>query len=68
MLKAKVEFKDIESDFLQINDDITINHVMHPHPNGATSYRIYNNKFSVVYTTDCEHANNKLNKNTLLKK
>ena len=65
MLNAKVEFIDIESDTIKIGDDININHTTHPHPNGATSYKISNNDFSIVYTTDCEHTNNILNKNVL---
>ena len=65
MLSAKVEFIDIESESIRFGDDITVNHTMHPHPNGATSFKISKNNFSVVYTTDCEHTNNKLNKNVL---
>ena len=35
----------------------------HPHPNGATSYKLTINDYSILYSTDCEHLNNKLNSN-----
>ena len=63
MLNAKINFINLKKDLIQITDNINIEHTNHPHPNGATSYKITIDDFSILYTTDCEHTNNHLNKN-----
>ena len=65
MLNAKIEFINLKSEFIEVGDSITIDHTRHAHPNGATSFKISKDNFSIVYTTDCEHTNNNLNKNVL---
>ncbi len=65
MLNAKVEFINIDSESIVVGNDIKVSHISHPHPNGASSFKITKNNFSIVYTTDCEHTNNILNKNVL---
>ena len=47
-----------------INNSI-INFNDHSHPNGATSYKVTIDNFSILYSTDSEHPNNKLNENVL---
>ena len=65
MMDATVNFIDLSNNFIQITDNIKIEYINHPHPNGATSYKLFIDNFSILYTTDCEHANNKLNKNVV---
>ena len=63
MLNAKINFINLPGSHIQITNDIKIEYTNHPHPNGATSYKITFNKFSILYTTDCEHSNNHVNEN-----
>jgi len=65
MLNAKINFINLETNSLQISNEIKIEHTNHPHPNGATSYKIIIDDFSILYTTDCEHSGNHLNKNVV---
>jgi len=65
MLKAKINFINLDENHLKINDRLVVEHTQHSHPNGATSYKISKNNFSILYTTDCEHTNNILNKNVI---
>ena len=65
MLLAEVNFIDLNDDILNINEKISIEHTEHPHPNGATSFKININDFSILYTTDCEHDNDVLNENVV---
>ena len=64
MLKAKINFIELENRELEINN-IKISCSEHDHPNGATSYKVNINNFKIVYTTDCEHSNSILNKNVI---
>ena len=65
MLKSKINFIELKDDFLNINDDVSVEYMNHPHPNGATSYKIIIGDFSILYTTDCEHQDNSLNQNVM---
>jgi len=60
MLKAQINFIEINDKPLKINNvDILCSE--HIHPNGATSYKVIINDYTIVYTTDCEHPDNILN-------
>ena len=63
ILKAKINFIDLDGEPFQINSDTSITYALHPHPGYATSYKININDFNIVYTTDCEHPINHFNKN-----
>ena len=63
ILKAKINFIDLDGEPFQINSDVSISYALHPHPGYATSYKININDFNIVYTTDCEHPINHFNKN-----
>ena len=65
MLLANVNFKNLNGSKLRLSDNTIIEYTDHPHPNGATSYKLSVNDFSILYTTDCEHPDNQLNKNVL---
>ena len=65
MLKAKINFIDLDGEDLKINSKTHINYTNHSHPNTATSYRINIDGHSIVYTTDCEHPHKKLNENVI---
>ena len=45
--------------------DVKITCNEHAHPNGATSYKISCKNYDIVYTTDCEHAEDNLSKNVI---
>ncbi len=64
MLKAKINFIELGNEPIVINNTI-INFKDHTHPNGATSYKVTIDDFSIVYSTDSEHENNNLNENVL---
>ena len=64
MLKAKINFVELGNEPVIINNS-TINFKDHSHPNGATSYKVTIDNFSILYSTDSEHPNNKLNENVL---
>jgi len=64
MLKAKINFVELVNKPVTINN-ITIDFNEHSHPNGATSYKVTINDFSIMYSTDSEHPNNELNENVL---
>ena len=64
MISADLNFKSFDSDSITINNT-KIMYTLHGHPNGANSFRIENNTFSIVYTTDCEHPEGSLNHNVV---
>jgi len=64
MLKAEINFVELGNEPVIINNSI-INFKDHSHPNGATSYKVTIDNFSILYSTDSEHPNNKLNENVL---
>ena len=45
--------------------DVKITCNEHAHPNGATSYKISYKNYDIVYTTDCEHAEDNLSKDVI---
>tara|TARA_Y100001970_G_scaffold286134_1_gene407547 strand:+ start:397 stop:1224 length:828 start_codon:yes stop_codon:yes gene_type:complete len=55
MFAAKVEYHDIEPGRLRLDNGITIESNLHPHPNGALGYRIELKDKIVTYVTDIEH-------------
>ena len=63
ILQAKINFIDLDGEPLQINPSTSISYALHPHPGYATSYKINNDGFNILYTTDCEHPKNHFNKN-----
>ena len=64
MLKAEINFIELNNKSVNISDvKITCNE--HAHPNGATSYKISCKNYDIVYTTDCEHAEDNLSKNVI---
>ena len=65
MLKAKINFYDLDGSDISISATTNVSYTNHTHPNGATSYRINMEENSVTYTTDCEHPKGTLNKNVL---
>jgi len=64
MLKAKINFVELGNEPVIINNS-KIDFKDHSHPNGATSYKVTIDNFSILYSTDSEHRNNKLNENVL---
>ena len=64
MLKAKINFVELGKEPVIINNT-KIDFKDHSHPNGATSYKVTINDFSIMYSTDSEHINDKLNENVL---
>jgi len=65
MLKAKINFIDLDGSPIDVNNNTSVEYINHTHPNSATSYRATIDNYSIVYTTDCEHPANKLNSNVL---
>ena len=65
MLKAKINFIELNDQKKIINNNLSIECMEHIHPNGATSYRIDTGNFRIVYSTDCEHPNNNLNEDII---
>tara|TARA_Y100000389_G_scaffold177356_1_gene189539 strand:- start:16115 stop:16939 length:825 start_codon:yes stop_codon:yes gene_type:complete len=63
IMKAKINFIDLDGEPLQISEQTSISYALHPHPGYATSYKLDTNGYSIVYTTDCEHPKNHFNKN-----
>jgi phosphoribosyl 1,2-cyclic phosphodiesterase len=65
MLNAKINFIDLDGSPVNINSKTSVNYTNHTHPNTATTYKATINGYSVVYTTDCEHPSDDLNKNVV---
>ena len=65
MLSAKVNFIDLEGNSVKLDEGENVECIEHPHPNGASSYKLSLNDFSILYTTDCEHEGDDLNMNVL---
>ena len=63
VLQAKINFIDLDGEPLQISSNTSVSYALHPHPGYATSYKVNNDGFNIVYTTDCEHPKNHFNKN-----
>ena len=63
ILQAKINFIDLDGEPLQISSNTSVSYALHPHPGYATSYKVNNDGFNIVYTTDCEHPKNHFNKN-----
>jgi len=55
MFLADINYYDIEPGRFQLDNGITIESNLHPHPNGALGYRIEFGDKIVTYVTDIEH-------------
>ena len=67
--KAKINFIELdettnEEKLVKINKT-AIYYSIHPHPNGANSFRVETNNKKIVYITDCEHPEGNLNPNVI---
>ena len=67
--EAKINFIELpktsnEETLITINQT-NIYYSLHPHPNGANSFRVETNNKKIVYITDCEHPDGKLNPNVI---
>tara|TARA_B100001996_G_scaffold380958_1_gene369433 strand:+ start:442 stop:1290 length:849 start_codon:yes stop_codon:yes gene_type:complete len=67
--KAKINFIELdkttnEPKLVKLNET-AIYYSIHPHPNGANSFKIETNNKKIVYITDCEHPEGKLNPNVV---
>jgi len=64
MINAQLNFKSWEANTFNIKN-AEICHALHGHPNGANSYKIKVDNFNIVYATDLEHPEGKLNNNVV---
>lgn len=65
LYKAKFNLQTVTSKDIQISDSIKITSALHPHPNGANSYRLQIDNTVIVYCTDIEHPDTHLNANAI---
>lgn len=65
ILKAKINFIDLDGEPFKINETTSLTYKYHPHPGTATSYKINVDGTTILYTTDCEHPDNKFNQNVI---
>ena len=65
MYQAKFNLQTFPKDGLKISDSIIIKTVLHGHPNGANTYRLEIDSKVIVYCTDIEHPDKRLNKNII---
>ena len=69
MYEAKINFIELSKSSNQLQklniNTTNIFYSLHPHPNGTNSYKIESNDKKIVYVTDCEHPEGKLNENVL---
>jgi len=65
MYQAKFNLQTFPEEGVQISDTIKVKAMLHGHPNGANTYRIEIDETVIVYCTDIEHPDNKLNPNTI---
>jgi len=65
LYKAKFSLHTVTSKDIQISDSIKITSALHPHPNGANSYRLQIDNTVIVYCTDIEHPDTHLNANAI---
>ncbi len=65
ILKAKINFIDLDGEPFKINQTSSLTYKHHPHPGTATSYKLNVDGKTILYTTDCEHPNHKFNQNVL---
>jgi phosphoribosyl 1,2-cyclic phosphodiesterase len=67
--KAKINFIDLPESSNQIKsiklNENKIYYSLHPHPNGANSFKVDTKNKQIVYVTDCEHPEGRLNKNVV---
>jgi len=69
MYKAKINFIEMpkssnELALAKVNKT-NIYYSIHPHPNGTNSFRVETDNKKIVYITDCEHPEGKLNENVV---
>ena len=69
MYKAKINFIEMpkssnELALAKVNKT-NIYYSIHPHPNGTNSFRVETHNKKIVYITDCEHPEGKLNENVV---
>ena len=69
MYKAKINFIEMpkssnELALAEVNKT-NIYYSIHPHPNGTNSFRVETDNKKIVYITDCEHPEGKLNENVV---
>ena len=67
--KAKINFIEMpkssnELALAKVNKT-NIYYSIHPHPNGTNSFRVETDNKKIVYITDCEHPEGKLNENVV---
>lgn len=67
--KAKINFIEMpkssnELALAEVNKT-NIYYSIHPHPNGTNSFRVETDNKKIVYITDCEHPEGKLNENVV---
>ena len=67
--KSKINFIELdkatnEEKLIKLNK-AAIYYSIHPHPNGANSFRVETDNKKIVYITDCEHPEGSLNPNVI---
>jgi len=65
LYKAKFKLHTVTSKDIQISDSIKVTSALHPHPNGANSYRLEIGNTVIIYCTDIEHPDTHLNNNAI---
>ncbi len=55
MFSANLNFKEISPGRIQLNDSISVEINLHPHPDGAYGFRVELGNKVVTYVTDIEH-------------
>ncbi len=55
MFSANISFKEISPGTIQLNDEITVENNIHPHPGGAHGFRVELGEKVITYITDIEH-------------
>ena len=65
LFKADINLYTFPADGVQISDSIKLTTVLHSHPNGANSYRLELGNTIIVYCTDIEHPEGRLNQNAI---
>ena len=65
MYTAKFNLNTFPKDGVQISDSISVTGLRHGHPNGANSYRLEIDGTVIVYCTDIEHPEGRLNQNVI---
>ena len=65
MYKAQFNLKTCPKNGVKISDSVQAKVMLHGHPNGSNAYRLEIGNTVIVYCTDIEHPENKLNPNTI---